>query len=195
MGQLPAATYICGAILCAAASITLPIATNITMKRVMNSGQPSKAVKYNGRKLAGRKMPLVLAGLVVVVHSGCYDGEVLVTQARSAALNTRLAEIDLGSFHTSLPRDPKSGLITELGLHIFGNVPHYRVSSINRQMTIEEYRLRHEIIAAVRATSNEELAEPSLKSLRARIEHIVNGILEEAPVEAIGFYKVAIRQM
>jgi hypothetical protein len=192
---LPAATYICGANLCAAASITLPIATNITMKRVMTSGQPSKAIEHNGRKLAGPKMPLALAALVVVSHAGCYDGEVLVTQARSAALNTRLAEINLGSFHTSLPRDPKSGLITELRLHIFGNVPHYRVAAINQQLTIEDYRLRHEIIAAIRATSNEELAEPSLKSLRARIEHIVNAILEESPVEAIGFYEVAIRQL
>jgi hypothetical protein len=172
-----------------------PKATNITKKAIMTPRQASTAFQHDGRKLAGRQMPLVVAALVVVLYSGCYNGEVLVTQARSAALNTRVAEIDLGSFHTSLPRDPKSDLITELGLHIFGNVPHYQVDAINRQIALEEYRLRHEIIAAIRATSNEELAEPSLKSLRARIEHIVNGILDESPVEAIGFYEVTIRQM
>jgi hypothetical protein len=160
----------------------------------MTTRQASNAIDHDGRKPAGPIMLLVLAALLVVSYSGCYDGEVLVTQARSAALNTRLAEINLGSFHTSLPRDPKSGLITEVGLHIFGNVPHYQVTAIDRQMTVEEYHLRHEIIAAIRATSNEELADPSLKSLRARIEHIVNGILDEAPVEAIGFYEVTIRQ-
>jgi len=164
------------------------------MKAIITERQASNAIEHGGRKLAGRIMHFAFAALVIASHSGCYDGELLVTQARSAALNTRLAEIDLGSFHTSLPRDPKSGLITELELHIFGNVPHYRVAAINRQVRVEDYRLRHEIIAAVRATSSEELAEPSLKSLRARIEHIVNGILEESPVEAIGFYQVSIRQ-
>lgn len=138
---------------------------------------------------------LVLTAVLLGSHSGCYDGDALVTQAHSAALSTRLAEVDLGSFHTSLPRDPKSGSVTELSLHIFGNVPHYRVAAIERQLRIDEYRLRHETIAAVRATSSDELADPSLKSLRERIERIVNGILEEAPVETIGFYEVAIRQM
>jgi hypothetical protein len=151
-------------------------------------------IEHDGGRLARRPTTMLLAGLLAVSTCGCYDGQELVIQARSTALSTSLAEIDLGSFHTSLPRDPKSGLITELGLRIFGNVPHYRVAAIDRQIAIEEYRLRHEIIAAVRATSNEELAEPSLKSLRARIELIVNGILEESPVEAIGFYEVTIRQ-
>jgi len=163
------------------------------MKTIMTTRQ-HKEIERRAGKLAGQTIVFPLAAVVALWISGCYDGQVLVTRARSAALDTRLAEIDLGSFHTSLPRDPESGLITELGLHIFGNVPHYRVAAINRQIGIEEYRLRHEIIAAVRATSNGELAEPSLKSLRARIELIVNGILEEAPVEAIGFYEVTIRQ-
>lgn len=161
----------------------------------MTMRQLPVAIEHHGMVLARRAMPLLLAALVAVSQSGCYDGQQLVTQARSAALDTRLAEVNLGSYHTSLPRDPKSGLTTLLGLHVFGAVPHYRVTEINRQLAIEEYRLRHEIIAAVRATSNEELAEPSLKTLRARIEHIVNGVLEEAPVEAIGFYEVTIRQM
>jgi hypothetical protein len=140
------------------------------------------------------KKSLALAALLLGSTSGCYDGDELITQARSAALVTRLAEIDLGSYHTSLPRDPKSGSVTNLSLHIFGNVPHYRVAEIERQLKIDEYRLRHETIAAVRATTSEELADPGLKSLRGRIENIVNGILHEAPVQAIGFYEVAIRQ-
>jgi hypothetical protein len=163
------------------------------MKTIMPARQHPQ-IEHHAGQLARCAMPLLVSGLLAVSHAGCYDGQVLVTHARSAALNTRLAEIDMGSFHTSLPRDPNSGLITELGLHVFGNVPHYRVAEIKRQMKIDDYRLRHEIIAAIRATSNEELAEPSLKSMRARIEHIVNAILEEAPVEAIGFYEVTIRQ-
>jgi hypothetical protein len=169
-------------------------ATVVTMKQIMTKGQ-SEACGPAGSKCTGRKAPLSIVALLLGSIFGCYDGDELVTQARSAAVSTRLAEVDLGAFHTSLPRDPKSGSVTKLSLHIFGNVPHYRVGAIERQLRIDEYRLRHETIAAVRATTREELADPSLQSLRERIEHIVNGILEEAPVKTIGFYEVAIRQM
>jgi hypothetical protein len=164
------------------------------MKRMMTACQAA-ACPTAGSQYAGPKPALALAVLLLSSNSGCYDGDALVKQTRSAAISTHLAEVDLGSFHTSLPRDPKSGTVTALSLHIFGNVPHYRVAAIERQLRIDEYRLRHETIAAVRATSSEELADPSLKSLRERIERIVNGILDEAPVETIGFYEVAIRQM
>jgi hypothetical protein len=164
------------------------------MKRMMTACQPAACPTAGGKSISPN-LPLALAVLLLSSIPGCYDGDALVTQTRSAAISTHLAEVDLGLFHTSLPRDPKSGTVTALSLHIFGNVPHYRVAEIERQLKIDEYRLRHETIAAVRATSSEELADPSLKSLRERIERIVNGILEEAPVETIGFYEVAIRQM
>jgi hypothetical protein len=164
------------------------------MKAIMTTGQPEEFAAAGG-KLARQSAPLAFAAILLALTSGCYDGDELVTQARSAAISTLLAEVDFGAFHTSLPRNPNSGSVTELSLHIFGNVPHYRVAAIERQLRIDEYRLRHETIAAVRATTSEELADPALKSLRGRIEHIVNGILEEAPVKSIGFYEVAIRQL
>jgi hypothetical protein len=127
--------------------------------------------------------------------AGCYDAEALVSQARSAALNTRLAEVDLGSFRTTLPRNPDSAALTELELHIFGMVPRYRVPALEQQLKEEEYRLRHETLAAVRRSTRDELAEPSLTRLRSRLENVVNGILAEAPVKSIGFYDVKVYDM
>jgi hypothetical protein len=153
------------------------------------------AARPANMNVAGLKACFALVAMLVGSYAGCYNGSDLISRARSAALNTRLAEVDLGIFHTSLPRDPKTGSITELGLHVFGTVPHYRVAAIERQLKTDEYRLRHETLVAVRAATREELAEPELLSLRKRIEHIMNGILEEAPVETIGFYEVTIRSM
>jgi flagellar basal body-associated protein FliL len=93
-----------------------------------------------------------------------------------------------------LPRDVKSNLFTDLDLHVFGTVPRYRLSAVKKQLEDDEYRLRSETLAAVRKCTREELAEPSLSQLRARIEKVVNNILAEAPVKEVGFYQVTLRQ-
>jgi hypothetical protein len=127
--------------------------------------------------------------------AGCYNSEALVEHARSVALNTRLAEVDLGKYHTTLPRDPQTGLFTELDLHIFGNVPRYRVPEIEIQLKTEEYRLRHEMLAALRRSTRDELAEPNLTKLRARIEKVINSMLDQAPVKSIGFFTFRLREI
>jgi hypothetical protein len=127
--------------------------------------------------------------------TGCYNGDAIVERARSVALNTRLAEVDLGSYHTTLPRDPQSGLFTELDIHIFGTVPRYRAPDIEKRLKTDEYRLRHEMLASLRRSTREELAEPSFSQIRARIEKLVNSLLAEASVKSIGFYSVRLRDM
>ena len=139
-----------------------------------------------------RLVAVTVLMLVLGVTAGCYNGEALVNKARSAAQRTRLAEIDLGKFRMTMPNDPETNSLTELELHLFGTVPRYRVPTIERQLKTQNYRLRHEMIAAVRQATVSELAEPNLTQLRTRIEEIVNGILEEAPVETVGFYSVNV---
>ncbi|MCI0333117.1 MAG: hypothetical protein L0228_07835 [Planctomycetes bacterium] len=137
---------------------------------------------------------LLLATFGVAPFAGCYDGDALVQAARSSAVKTRLAEVDFGTFQTSLPRDRATDSSTELKLHIFGTVPRYRVPDIKKQLKAEEYRLRSETLSAVRNATRNELAEPSLAQLRERIERVVNEILTDAPVKTIGFYEVSLRQ-
>jgi len=139
----------------------------------------------------GSMYPCLLVSLSLFT-SGCYDGDALLEQARSAAQRTRLAEIDLGEYRTTMPKNPQTNSLTELNLHLFGTVPRYRVPEIEQQLKAEDYRIRAEMIAAVRAASVDELAEPNLTQLRARIEKVVNDILEESPVKTIGFYSLRV---
>jgi hypothetical protein len=127
-----------------------------------------------------------------ILTSGCYNGDALLEKARSAALRTRLAEIDLGTYRTTMPKNEETNSLTELELHMFGTVPRYRVPEIEQQLKAEEYRIRAEMIAAVREATVDELAEPNLTQLRARIEKVVNDILEESPVKTIGFYSLRV---
>src|SRR5436190_18157329 len=136
--------------------------------------------------------PVVVA-LAFGACGGCYDGSAMVKQAQSAALNTRLAEVDLGKFQTTLPRDPNTNHFTALDIHIFGTVPRHRLAAVTKQLKTEEYRVRHETLTAVRQSTHEELAEPNLAQLRARIGKVVNGVLDDAPVNEIGFYQLTMR--
>ena len=131
--------------------------------------------------------------MALCLVGGCYDGEAMVKQAQSTALNTSLAEVDLGTYRTTLPRDPNTGRYIELELHIFGTVPRSRLSEVKKRLKADEYRVRHETLAAVRSSTREELAEPKFAQLRARIEQVVNEVLADAPVKEVGFYQLTVR--
>lgn len=135
----------------------------------------------------------MLALVLAPVVSGCYDGQALLKQAEAAALSTTLAEIDLGIFQTTLPRDPKTGLFTTMEVHVFGTVSRSKMSAVTKQLEIDDYRMRHEILIAVRKSTREELADPALAGLRARISAVVNKVLADAPVKEIGFYQITVR--
>ncbi len=136
----------------------------------------------------------LLAMLALVLCMGCYDGRVLLHDAQSSAQNKRSAEIDLGRFLTTLPRDRESSSFTELNVHLFATVSRSRVTAVKRQIKVEDYRLRHDILAALRGVTPEELAEPSLAQLRKRIEAVLNSILADHPVKSVGFYQIMLRQ-
>jgi hypothetical protein len=131
--------------------------------------------------------------LTVGFTSGCYDGDALLKQAQSTALSTTLAEVDLGKFQTTLPRDPETGRFTKIDLHIFGTVPRSRLSAVERQLEDDEYRVRHETLSAVRQSSREDLADPTFVKLRQRIELVVNKVLADSPVQEVGFYQLTLR--
>jgi hypothetical protein len=146
---------------------------------------------FNSKRIA--TFGLLALALGLAACSGCYDGSEMVKQAQSAALNTRLAEIDLGKFQTTLPRDPETNHFTSLNIHIFGTVPRYRLAAVSKQFKADEFRLRHETLAAVRRSTREELAEPNFAQLRARLEKVVNSVLTDAPVNEVGFYQLTMR--
>ena len=141
----------------------------------------------------GRMFWRLLLPLVLGVSSGCYDGEALLKQAQSTALNASLAEVDLGEFSTTLPRDPNTGRYTSIDLHIFGTVSRSRLGDVKKQLKYDNYRLRHETLTAVRRSTRDELTDPTLAKLRARIEQVVNQVLADTPVKEIGFYQLTVR--
>ena len=136
---------------------------------------------------------IAILAMATVLCAGCYDGSEMVKQAQSVALKTRLAEVDLGKFQTTLPRDPVTNHFTSVDFHIFGTVPRYRLAAVKKQLKSDEYRVRHETLTAIRLSTREELAEPTFTQLRARIEKVINSVLEDAPIKEIGFHQLVMR--
>src|SRR5205823_2508818 len=108
------------------------------------------------------------------------------------ALRNRLHEVDLGTFHTTMPRDPKTNLLVQMELHLFGTAPQYRIRAIEARLESDGYRLRYETLAAIRETSGDELAEPELSHLRGRLTQVVNNVLADTPVKSIGIEEFKI---
>jgi hypothetical protein len=142
--------------------------------------------------VAGSRPILPVLLLALGLTAGCYDSDALIDQVRSAALRTRLVEVDLGAYRTTMPRKQNESEATEIEIHIFGTVPRYCLPQIEEQLTADGFRLRHEALAAVRKTTDDELAEPNLTALRGRLETVVNEQLADAPVKSIGFYEVRL---
>ena len=126
--------------------------------------------------------------------AGCYDTDALIKRASSSALRATLAEVDLGSFHTTLPRDTETKSLTEIRLHVFAAVPRYHAAELEELLEAEAFRLRHELLAVVRNSTAAEFAEPSLGRLRRRLQGVVNDMLEKSPVKFVGFYDFALRR-
>lgn len=130
--------------------------------------------------------------LILALLAGCIDSQAMVEQVRSDALRSEMQEVDLGAYRTTMPRDPESGSLTELRLHLFGTVPQYRIPAIEKQLKADGYRLRADTLVAIRQTTSEELTEPNLGHLRGRLMKVANNVLTDAPIQSIGVEKIRI---
>ncbi len=134
----------------------------------------------------------ICCALALVVAGGCYNSAALVDQVRSDALRGQTHEIDLGLYRTTMPRDPITGTLTEIELQLFGTVPQYKIPAINKQLKADGYKLRSDTLVAIRKTTAEELGEPNLGQLRTRLMQVANGVVKDAPIQAIGVEKIRI---
>jgi HAMP domain-containing protein len=131
---------------------------------------------------------LVAAALL----SGCYDSSALLNEVRSDALRSQTHEINLGLYRTTMPRDANTNSLTEIELRLFGTVPQYKIAAIEEQLEADAPKLRYETLIAIRKTTAEELGEPDLGKLRARLMQVANSVIKDAPIQSIGIEKIRI---
>jgi hypothetical protein len=125
----------------------------------------------------------------IFLSGGCYDGQALVELARAEAMQARLEEIDLGTYHTSLPRDPHFAAV-EIEFHIFGQVPRHRAPEIRQELELQRYRLRFAVITVARQANAEQFSEPDLSVLKERLKQAANEVLADEPIVAVGFQEL-----
>lgn len=139
------------------------------------------------------KLRLLQSVAITIVFStivGCYDRQSLLDAAHNRAIRTRLEEVKLGHFRTTLPRTEMDPTPIEIEADLFGTVVRYKMPQVEQALKNNDYRLRHAVLVALRQTTAAEIADPNLVAFRERLHEVVNGVLSETPVESLGLRTV-----
>jgi len=132
----------------------------------------------------------LLLALVCLATAGCYDGDKLVEQVRDTAIRTRLEEVEVGAFRTTLPRDTLELTRLEVDIELFGTAVRYKIPDIEEKLEFNAHRLRQSMLVALRETTADETYDPDLVSLRGRLLIVVNEYLDETPFQSLGIRHV-----
>ncbi len=127
----------------------------------------------------------------VVVCTGCYNGEVLIERAKHNAVQTRLVEIDLGSYRVTMPQDERNAVMTEVDIHLFGETKRYQSDEVKDELEQKQYIIQDETATTLRAFDPQKLTDPDLEELRAELLTTMNEVLA-TNLEDIGFYNIRI---
>lgn len=122
--------------------------------------------------------------------TGCYDGRSLVEEVRNQAIQSRLDEMSIGYFRTTLPRSAVDDNPMEVEVDLFGTAVRHKIPDIETAIEANSYRLRQSVLVALRQTSAAEIADPNLTTFRERLLEVVQTELEGSPIESIGFRTV-----
>ena len=138
---------------------------------------------------ANRSMRPAATGLLLVAAAatgGCYDAASLIEKAKQEQSSTRLEEVALGIYRTTLPRNDDDMSTVTLELDFFGNIAKKDVPDATTNLEEANYLLRHQILVAVRQSTADEFADPQLQAVRDRVLGVANGLLPDAPIQSIG---------
>lgn len=138
-----------------------------------------------------RSLTAIALGCVTLA-TGCYDGAELISRLRAQAIRSRLEEVEIGTFHLTLPRNNNNGETIELELTVFGSSERFKISGIETEVEQNAVLIEDKAIRTLRAADLSELSEPDFATLRRRLLAVTNESLTDAPLKSIGFKDVRI---
>jgi len=121
---------------------------------------------------------------------GCVDGDKLVARVQNNAIRTRIDEVELGSYRVTLPLNFQTGEMTEVDVRLYGETLRYKINEIEDELKQKAPVFEDHTLKVLRETTRQELADPDLVSLRARLLESMNQTLTGAPLTSLGFYQV-----
>ena len=123
---------------------------------------------------------------------GCLDAESMIASREKAVQLARMEEVDLGSFHVSLPNLPNKSASALVQFHAFGQVPNSETKAVTASVEEHSSELRHRMLLAVRELNLDELEEASLDTLRQNIEQVVKETIPGDAIQSVGFYRFSL---
>jgi hypothetical protein len=120
--------------------------------------------------------------------AGCLSSEAIEQARHDETSMTKLAEVDLGEFHVTLPQATSEAGGGVVDFHAFGRVARDDETSVSSAIAERRPELRAQMLLALRSITADELAEPAVGKHRAQIATVINGALEKPSVKNVGFY-------
>ena len=139
-----------------------------------------------------QKMAVMVLLIGMSLLAGCYQADDIIASRKQLVRLTRLEEIDLGEFRVTLPYRPRSTSSLVVDFHAFGRVSHGNYKKVSQTIEQNGPKLRHQMLITVRELGAQELQQPKLDTLRANIEQVVNDLLEDQAMQAVGFYRFSL---
>ena len=134
---------------------------------------------------------LAIVALALGVSSvGCFNGEKLVARVRNHAIRSRVDEVKLGQYRVTLPRNRLTGEMSEVDVRVFGETLRYKINEIEDELKSRAPEIEDHTLRILRETTREELADPELTDLRARLLASMNEVLTGAPLKSVCFHEV-----
>ena len=101
-------------------------------------------------------------------------------------VNPAHAEIDLGEFQAPIHQQDTNTVITVF-CGVFGTVRNGDLGRLQKELQAKHARVRQQLLAAIRASSRDELYEPNLTDLKQRLLKAVRARIDEPNVYRVGF--------
>jgi len=97
-----------------------------------------------------------------------------------------VAEIDLGEFSVAAYQ-PVSNTTLRIDFHLWGTVLEKDESELNRRMSKNANRLRHQILVTVRSSEVPDLTDPGLGLIKRKVLEKTNRVLGKPLIQNILF--------
>ena len=106
----------------------------------------------------------------------------------------KFAELDLGEYKLT-HAGPGEGKMATIAFHLYAIVPDEKLATLTEKIPAHEKRMRDTILSTVHEATYDDLNEPFMPTVKARLAHSINHVLNALEVRDVVFSNLSTKLM